>query len=84
MHWAQNNQTKLKVAHLSFVWSDDLDDDELVIHKEVHPNEYLTKFKAESYQGLIGAASNDDLHHAGKVVILPASIMGSPRWYVEQ
>ena len=30
------------------------------------------------------AASNDDLHRAGKVVILPASIMGSPRWYVEQ
>ena len=43
-----------------------------------------TQLKAESYQGLIDAASNDDLHQAGKVVILPSSIMGSPRWYVEQ
>ena len=45
---------------------------------------HLTKSKAESYQGLMDAASNNDLHHAGKVIILPASIMGTPRWYVEQ
>lgn len=43
-----------------------------------------TSLKAESYQGLIDAASNNDLHSAGKTIILPASIQGSPRWYVEQ
>ena len=43
-----------------------------------------TSLKAESYQGLIDAASNNDLHNAGKTIILPATILGSPRWYVEQ
>ena len=42
------------------------------------------KLKAERYKGLIDAQSNDDLPNAGKVIILPASITGSPRWYVEQ
>ena len=42
------------------------------------------KLKAERYKGLMDAQSNDDLPNAGRVIILPASITGSPRWYVEQ
>ena len=42
------------------------------------------KLKAERYKGLMDAQSNDDLPNAGRIIILPASITGSPRWYVEQ
>ena len=42
------------------------------------------KLKAERYKGLMDAQSNADLPNAGRVIILPASITGSPRWYVEQ
>ena len=40
--------------------------------------------KAERYKGLIDAKDRDDLPNAGKVIILPPSVTGSPRWYVEQ
>ena len=40
--------------------------------------------KAERYKGLMDAKDRDDLPNAGKVIILPPSVTGSPRWYVEQ
>ena len=40
--------------------------------------------KAERYKGLMDAKDRDDLPNAGKVIILPPSVTGSRRWYVEQ
>ena len=40
--------------------------------------------KVEKYQGLIDAQDNGDINEAGKTVILPPTITGSPRWYVER
>ena len=41
--------------------------------------------KAEKYSGLHDAISNDeDLKRKGTRIVCPPSIIGSPRWYVEQ
>ena len=40
--------------------------------------------KAEKYNGLLDAASTGDLPQAGKKIILPPTITGSPRFYVEK
>ena len=40
--------------------------------------------KVERYQGLLDAKDNGDVEEAGKTTILPPSITGSPRWYVER
>ena len=40
--------------------------------------------KAEKYNGLIDAAAVGDLAQAGRKIILPPSITGSPRFYVEK
>ena len=40
--------------------------------------------KVEKYQGLIDAKDNGDISEAGKTTILPPTIVGSPRWYVER
>ena len=40
--------------------------------------------KVEKYQGLIDAKDNGDIEAAGKTTILPATVTGSPRWYVER
>ena len=42
------------------------------------------KLKAEKYQGLMDAKDNQDLLNAGRVVILPPTVTGSPRWYIEK
>ena len=36
--------------------------------------------KAEKYQGLIDASNNNDLPSAGRNIILPPTITGSPRY----
>ena len=41
------------------------------------------EIRAEKYNGLIDAQSDGDLANAGKKVILPPTIYGSPRWYNE-
>ena len=47
---------------------------------------YLNKktIKVEKYKGLIDAQDNGDINDVGKTVILPPTITGSPRWYVER
>ena len=40
--------------------------------------------KAEKYQGLLDAAHSDDMKNSGKKIILPPTITGSPRWYVDK
>ena len=40
--------------------------------------------KAEKYQGLLDASNSGDLNNVGKNIILPPTLTGSPRWYVEK
>ena len=40
--------------------------------------------KVERYKGLIDAKDNGDINDVGKTTILPPTITGSPRWYVER
>ena len=39
--------------------------------------------KADLYKGLLDAKDRNDLPSAGRPIILPPSVTGSPRWYVE-
>ena len=40
--------------------------------------------KAEKYNGLLDASNSGDLANAGVKIILPPTITGSPRFYVEK
>ncbi len=42
------------------------------------------EIRAEKYKGLMDAVDNNDEINAGKKVILPPSVTGTPRWYAEQ
>ena len=47
-------------------------------------NDHQKTIKAEKYNGLIDAAAVGDLAQVGRKIILPPSITGSPRFYVEK
>ena len=47
-------------------------------------NDHQKTIKAEKYSGLIDAAAVGDLAQVGRRIILPPSITGSPRFYVEK
>jgi hypothetical protein len=39
--------------------------------------------RADKYKGLMDAVDNNDLSRAGKRIILPPTLYGSPRWFAE-
>ncbi len=44
---------------------------------------HQTEIRADKYKGLLDAIHDNDEMRAGKKVILPPTIYGSPRWYAE-
>ena len=44
---------------------------------------HQTEIRADKYKGLLDAIDNDDSINAGKKVILPPTVYGSPRFYAE-
>ena len=46
--------------------------------------QHQSTFRAEKYQGLLDAIEAGDENNAGRKIILPPSIYGSPRFYNEQ
>ena len=71
MSQIENSGTAIKIFKIEGGWLD-----------WVRRNQ--TTIRADKYNGLIDPLNNDDLPNAGKRIILPPSIYGSPRFYSEK